>query len=223
MRELARGLWHWTARHPEWHPRGFGDAVSCYAVRADGVTLAIDPLLPAGDGESEALASRLDDVAEGEVAILITMPYHVRSAESLLRRWGDRVSLWGHPSCARRLSEPGALREIQPGAELPGGARAFAIGKPRRFEMPLWLPSHRAIAFGDAVVSVGGELRVWLQREIDERRRRWYRERLAPTLTPLTELDVERVLVTHGEPVLSGGREALRAAVAGEPWYHAPS
>ena len=23
------GIWRWTARHPEWHPAGFGDEVAC--------------------------------------------------------------------------------------------------------------------------------------------------------------------------------------------------
>ena len=31
---------------------------------------------------------------------------------------------------------------------------------------------------------------------------------------------MERVLVTHGEPVLSGGREALARALDADPWYH---
>jgi hypothetical protein len=28
------------------------------------------------------------------------------------------------------------------------------------------------------------------------------------------------VLVTHGEPVLGGGTEALREALDARPWYH---
>jgi len=28
------------------------------------------------------------------------------------------------------------------------------------------------------------------------------------------------VLVTHGEPVMSGGKRALRQALASKPWYH---
>ena len=32
-------------------------------------------------------------------------------------------------------------------------------------------------------------------------------------LRPLLELPIELVLVTHGEPVLSGGREALAEAI----------
>jgi len=84
----------------------------------------------------------------------------------------------------------------------------------------LWLPSHRALVFGDAVVEHGGSLRVWCQDRVDEGVRRFYRERFNPTLRTLLELDVERVLVTHGEPVLSGGGEALERALDSEPWYH---
>jgi molybdenum cofactor biosynthesis enzyme MoaA len=40
-------------------------------------------------------------------------------------------------------------------------------------------------------------------------------ERAALTLT---ELDVERVLVTHGEPVLRDGARALAASLARPPW-----
>jgi glyoxylase-like metal-dependent hydrolase (beta-lactamase superfamily II) len=36
---------------------------------------------------------------------------------------------------------------------------------------------------------------------------------LAASLRPALDLPVERVLVSHGEPVLHGGREALAAAL----------
>ena len=55
---------------------------------------------------------------------------------------------------------------------------------------------------------------------MDERVERFYRERFNPTLEPLLELDFERVLVTHGEPVITGGRDALRNALRVKPWYH---
>ena len=35
------------------------------------------------------------------------------------------------------------------------------------------------------------------------------------SLRPLLELPIERLLVSHGEPVLAGGRRALAAALAG--------
>jgi hypothetical protein len=42
---------------------------------------------------------------------------------------------------------------------------------------------------------------------------RSYRERFNPTLEPLLELEVERVLVTHGAPVLEAGTAKLAAAL----------
>lgn len=66
----------------------------------------------------------------------------------------------------------------------------------------------------------GGELRMWSQEEVDDRRRAFYRDRFAPTLEPLRERPVERVLVTHGPAVLADAATALAGAVDGEPWYH---
>ena len=44
--QIDRGIWRWTARHPEWHPAGFGDEVACFALETDTELLLIDPLLP---------------------------------------------------------------------------------------------------------------------------------------------------------------------------------
>lgn len=215
--ELAPGLWRWSARHPEWHPRGdLGREVAAYAVRADAVTLLVDPIVPEDDPEPTLRA--LDRLVADELAVLVTIPYHVRSAEALAARYG--ATIHGHPATAKRLRDARAFRPVAPGGELPGGARSFAIGRPRRSEQPLWLPSHRAVAFGDAVVHVDGALRVWAQGAEDDRHRGFLRERLYPTLQPLMELDPERVLVTHGPPVLAGGRAALAAAVAADPWWY---
>jgi glyoxylase-like metal-dependent hydrolase (beta-lactamase superfamily II) len=217
--EIAAGLWRWTARHPEWHPGEFGSEVVSFALRAGGETVLIDPLLPPEPGPVLDLIER--ELGE-RLAILITIPYHVRSSEELRRRFGGQVetTIWGHPACRKRLDEDAGFRAFEPGEELPGGASAYRIGKPRLFETPLLLPSHRALAFGDAVAEVDGALRVWSNRSVDRDVTRFYRERFNPTLEPLLELDFDRVLVTHGEPVLEGGRDELRAALRADPWYH---
>ena len=217
-KRLAPGLWHWTARHPEWHPGEFGAEVGSYALEADGDLLLIDPLLPA-DGERPVL-DLLDGLAgDRAVNVLITIGYHVRSAEALCERYDGRV--YGPHTCASRLRDPALLTELTPDAPGPAGVTAFPIGRPRRSERPLWLPSHAALAFGDAIVTTPeGDLRVWVQDPIDDKRLRWYRDRFAPTLGPLLELPTERVLVTHGEPVLEDGARALRECVAAGPWYH---
>jgi hypothetical protein len=223
VQALARDLWSWAARHPEWHPRGaFGTEVRSFALREADATILIDPLVPA---DGEALLAALDRIVAGPVAILITIPYHVRSAELLWRRYRSlvEVSIRGHPAVAKRLSGDVPLTPIGDAAALPYGVSAHAIGSPRRYEQPLYVPSQRALAFGDAIVEAGGELRVWSQQPITAERRAWYERRFLPTLAPLLELEVERVLVTHGRPVLTGGRHALAAALAAPPWYHPPT
>jgi hypothetical protein len=219
MQQLTKGLWRWTARHPEWHPGEFGAEVACFAAQAGDTTLLIDPLLPPEPAE---VLETIDGALSERLAILITIPYHVRSSEELWRRYrrDADTTIHGHRAAAKRLKNTPAFREIEPGVPLPGGVTAHTIGKPRRHERPLHLPSHEALAFGDAVVEAGGALRVWATDKIDAKVERFYRERFNPTLEPLLELDFNAVLPTHGQPVLSRGKEALRAALDAKPWYH---
>ena len=210
--QLADGLWRWTARHPQWHPGEFGREVASYALRDGDLLVLVDPLVT-DDGAGSVL-DLLDALAGGDVAIVVTVPYHARSSEPLAERYGATVH--GHPATAKRFADPGRLSDSPP----PGGLTFHAIGRPKRYERPVHLPSQRALAFGDAIVEVGGELRMWCQDPLDERRLAWYRDVFAPTVRPLLDLDVERVLATHGEPILHGGRDALAAALERPPWSH---
>jgi hypothetical protein len=219
MQKLTNRLWRWTARHPEWHPGEFGAEVACFAADVRDTLLLIDPLLPP---EPHAVLKVLDGAAGNRVAILITIPYHVRSSEDLWKRYRDdaETTIHGHPACAKRLDDTSAFREIEPGAELPSGVTAHAIGKPRRYEMPLHLPSHDAIVFGDAIAETGGRLVMWAADKVDQKVATFYRERFAPTLEPLLDLKADNMLVTHGQPVMGGGTDALRRALRAKPWYH---
>jgi hypothetical protein len=216
---LADGLWRWTARHPEWHPGEFGKEVASFAATSGDDLLLVDPLLPP---EPEPIFDLIDEHLRSRLAILISIPYHVRSSEEIWRRYRRRgdCAMWGHAACTKRLRDRKGFREIELGVPLPAGVSAHAIGRPRRQETPLYIPTQRALVFGDAVVEVDGSLRVWSIGKVDQRRARWHRERFNPTLEPLLELDFDRVLVTHGQPVLSGGRAALSAALAARPWNH---
>jgi hypothetical protein len=231
MEELRSGLWRWTARHPEWHPGEFGAEVACFAAQAGGDALLIDPLLPPepepgsepGAGqERERVLETIDATLGDRLAILITIPYHVRSAEDLWRRYENQAdtTIHGHPAAAKRLEDRSAFRAIEPGVPMPGGVTAHTIGKPRRYEMPLHVPSHDALVFGDAVAESGGRLVVWTTDKVDAKVERFYRERFNPTLEPLLELDFDSVLVTHGQPVMGGGKQALRKALDSKPWHH---
>jgi hypothetical protein len=214
VQELTDGLWRWTARHPEWHPGQWGAEVASFAVDAGDVMLLIDPLV---DDEDQ-----LDAIVSKPVAILITIPYHVRSSEELWKRYRKHAetTIHGHRACTKRLKDESAFREIEAGEQLPGGVTAHAIGKPRRYEMPLHLPSHDAMAFGDAIAEVDGRLVMWSAEKVDGKVASFYKERFAPTLNPLLELSWDRALVTHGQPLLLGARDALRKGLRARPWYH---
>jgi hypothetical protein len=221
MDEIAAGIWRWTARHPEWHTRiEWGHEVASFALVGSGLVL-VDPLLPSLDSPSRtAVDQRLDRLAREakRLDIMITIPYHARSAEELFERYRDALptTIWGHRAVAKRFRDAATvLNEIEPGQAVGADALALAIGKPRRFEMPLYYPAHRALAFGDAVIGIDGGLRIWQQASTDPF---WHDRVFVPTMRPLLDLDVERVLVTHGAPVLRGGHEALEAAVAAGPW-----
>jgi hypothetical protein len=191
--------------------------MTAYVLRDGEDTILIDPLArPA----REPLLAALDEIVRGRVRILVTTPFHVRGSELLWRRWRGRheVTIFGHEFCATRLEDRSAFRPLRGGETLDGGVRAHPIGRPRRAEIPFELPSHRALAFGDTVLEIDGELRVWPRQRESDRRRSWYEQHFLPTLDGLTRLDVERVLVTHGEPVLRDGARALAVSLARPPW-----
>jgi len=210
--ELDPGLWRWSVTR-----NGLPPTMSAYALRDGEDTILIDPLVT---GETEPLLAALDGIVRGRVRILITTPFHVRGSGLLWRRWRDRheVTIFGHEHCATRLDDRSAFRPLRGGETLDGGVRAHPIGRPRRAEIPFELPSHRALAFGDTLLEIEGALCVWPRRREIERHRTWYEQKFLPTLEPLTRLNVERVLVTHGEPVLRDGARALAASLARPPW-----
>jgi hypothetical protein len=222
LAEVAPGLHRWTARHPAWHPAdAFGAEVASFALSAGDDLLLVDPLVGDDDEGTEALLAALDALAAAAATthVLITIGYHARSAAELSGRYGAQIH--GPPTVVRRLPDPGPFSELRTRTPGPGGVVAHAIGRPRRSETPLWLPSHAAIAFGDALVTTpAGALRMWIQDEPTPARRAFYRDRFAPTLAPLRQLDAQRILTTHGAPILRDGAGALAAALDAEPWFH---
>ncbi len=220
--ELAPGLWSWARRHPEWHPGEFGAEVVSFMADAGDETVLIDPLLDDADDPAWGLIERA--AGGGAVRVFITIGYHVRSAEPVRDRLSPDapVTIHGHKAIAKRLKSRVGFEPFVAGDELPAGVSAHAIGKPRRQETPLFIRSHRALVFGDAVVGTEDGPRIWAQDKIDERILRFNRERFGPSLEPLLDLDFDRLLMTHGPSLLEGGRDGLRAAIDSRPWYHRP-
>jgi glyoxylase-like metal-dependent hydrolase (beta-lactamase superfamily II) len=173
--ELAIGLWRWTV-----------EGAGSFYVEAPDATLVVDPLVP--DDEAERFWRALDRDVERRglpLAVLLTGAAHARSADDVAARYGGEVT--------RARGRFGAGLD-----DGPGGARVL-----QGPGTPLYLPSHDALAAGDALVSDGGALR--LRSPL-----------LAAAVRTWLALPVAHVLVAHG-PQVEGGRDAIAAALSRAP------
>jgi glyoxylase-like metal-dependent hydrolase (beta-lactamase superfamily II) len=206
MEQVAPHLWHWTAPHPDWKPsnrgkdgQGWEETVSSYGLIADGELVLVDPLVPSDD-VWEALDRDVE--GHGPPAIVITVHWHARSAEDIAKRY-DGTSIWAPSDGQQREADP--THTYGSGDQIPGGIRAFASGMPG--ERALYVPSHRAVVFGDAVLDGVRVLpESWLDKGTTMKD-------VLDALRPLLNEEIDLVLLTHGGPVADGAREKLENAL----------
>jgi glyoxylase-like metal-dependent hydrolase (beta-lactamase superfamily II) len=197
FRELAPGLHRWTVRHEEWR-----EDVGCLALETGDGLVLIDPLEP----PPELGPPR---------HVLLTVFWHHRALPGL-----EAESVWASGRTVRALANRGVqvTDPIGPETVLPGGLEALETA--RHGELVYRLPRHGAIAVGDVLLGAGAK-----PRPTDDPLRlcpeRWLgkatHDELRSSLRPLLERPVERVLVSHGEPVLADAHAALERVL------HAPS
>lgn len=199
LHELGAGLWRWTALHPEFvpdarpeSPADWPEEVGSVLFDASGATVLIDPLLPSGDG---GFLDGLDSHVRGRglpVAVLTTVKWHRRSRDALARRYSASTS----------RAKP----------ELPAGVESLPVRGTG--ETMFWLPAARALVPGDRIMgAAGGGLRLCPESWLGYLSSGITLADLAARLRPLLDLPIESVLVSHGEPVLTGGRAALADAL----------
>jgi len=194
--EIAPGLLRWSAPHPDWDPLAvpgssgdWGQNVGSALYEVADTVALIDPLLPSED-RAEFLHWLDERIASRPVSILTTIRWHRRDREELAERYCSTTSrAWN---------------------AVPHGVKPYPLRGAG--EILFWLPAVAALVAGDRLICPqGGPLQVcpesWLAHvRVD-------RPGLAALLSPLVELPVERVLVSHGEPVLRDGRAALSRAI----------
>lgn len=188
---IADGLWRWTAPHPEWKPGDDWDReVGCVYVETPEAVVLIDPLVPDDDpitfwGALDRDVSRLGR----PVVVLLTCPWHERSAAEVAHRYS--------------ASRP------EPDETLPAGVEPVPV--PEVEETLFLLTEHEALVAGDVLIGdEHGGVRVMPESWMEGRTTP---EEVRAVLRPLLEKPLERVLVSHGRPVLERGREALAAAL----------
>jgi hypothetical protein len=199
LRELRPGLYRWTARHPDAEadpqagsPADWGPEVGSVAYAARDALVLVDPLVPSDRSD---LQEELDELVRRHrkpVVILTTLQFHRRSREGLVARYGASTSR------AKKA--------------LPEGVETIQIRGAG--ETMVWLPERRALIPGDRLLGEeGGGVRLCPESWLRYLPSKMSQAHLRNALQPLLELQVDMVLVSHGEPVLSGGREALVRAL----------
>jgi glyoxylase-like metal-dependent hydrolase (beta-lactamase superfamily II) len=188
--------------------------VRCFYVETETATLVVDPLVP--DDDAERFWRALDRDVERRalpLSVVLTQAAHARSAAEVAARYGADV--WGHDYARGKVGDA-RFHSIASGDVLPGEARVLEFDQePGGSGTPLYFPSHRALAVGDVFISVNGELRIWWEHGAS--RDTWYRARLVPSLRRWLALEIERVLVAHGDEV-AGGAEEIAAALERDPY-----
>ena len=176
MREVATGVWHWKAAHPEWKPGQKWDRmVSSYAVDTEEAVLLFDPLdVPA-------------ELRERASAVVLTCPWHRRDAPQL----GLPIHV---PPPDPPDPDPVRGEVFRGGDSLPFGVRAFEGFEPN--DLVLYVESRGALVVGDTLIDRGNGLQVhpeWPGPGIAA-------EEVVDRLRPLLDLPVEVVLPTHADP-----------------------
>ena len=196
LETLRPGLHRWTADHPDAvpspkpaSPADWGPSVGSVAYEADDALLLVDPLVPDDGWEQlDALVERHGQ----RVAVITTLGFHRRSRDAVAERYGASTSR-ARPT-------------------LPEGVETIRIRGAG--ETMVWLPEPRALVPGDRILGDdAGGLRLCPESWLGYLPSKMKRTQLAEELRPLLDLPIELVLVSHGEPVLDRGREALARAI----------
>ena len=194
LEQVAPGLRRWAAWHAEWRQEVGAVAVDT----PDGLVL-IDPIDPPPEVRSPE-------------HVLVTTHSHARSAGNL-----GASHVWAPAREVRKLKNRGVVvtDPFEKNPELPGGIVALATASDG--EVVYWLPQQKAVVVGDVLLGAGAKpnatsepLRLcpesWLGGATTKQ--------LVKSLLPLLDLPVERILVSHGNPVLQGGKDVLKALIA---------
>lgn len=188
---IAEGLWRWTAPHPNWEnwPGREHEAreVGCVYYEADDATVLIDPLVPA-DEETDFFRHLDADVERRElpVVILLTAEWHRRSADELAARYDARI-----------------------GGGLPADVEEIPIEGADERQVAYFIRPHGALVVCEVfAVDVEGELRVCASPALVRP------DELEASLARIMELPIERLLVSHGEPVLEDAKARMAEALA---------
>jgi len=188
MDQIAPGIHHWTAPHPN-----IGVDVSSYWI--PDLKLLLDPL---------AVPDEVDDID----CILLSCRHHIRDSLEAAERFDATIQ-----APRSGMHEFGDDTPIQPynfnESILGGAVTAHEVGGLSPDETALHIPSVRALAIADGAMRYGDELHFVPDQYMDDPEKD--KEDLKRGFGELADqLDFDVLLLAHGTPYPSGGRDALR-------------
>lgn len=203
LREVLPGVHHWTAMHPS-----IGMPVSSYYVESAGVL--VDPKAP--DEGLDAL------VGLGRPQqVVLTSGLHVRDSAGFADAFDCVVR-------APRGAEPrveGKLDAVpyDDGEEVAPGVVGLVIGRLAPDEGALHLQEERAIVFADALNHYGNAPTFFPDHLLGDDPPAVKRA-LTEAFESVLVREFDHLLFAHGDPIIRGGKAALRAFVNAQREQH---
>lgn len=192
MQELLPGLHHWYATHPRW-----GMQVSCHFAAGSGTVF--DPLLP------EEGIEWFDE--HRPQRIVLSTRHHLRHSEQIAEHFG--CPILAHEDGLHEFEGGPPVKGFRFGDQLADDVTALTMDAIAPDDTVLRIDvAEGALLFADSVINRGeiGFVSDPLIGEDPEGVKQKIRERLLEIL----DEDFDHLLFAHGDPMIGGGKEALR-------------
>lgn len=198
MKEVAPGVYHWTAEHPKIHLD-----VSSYFV-ADSGTL-IDPMVPADDG--------FDWFRKGHEPnqIVLSNRHHHRDSGRFVGEFGLGPVLVPDAGLHEFEGKDLEVRGYAIGEEVVPGIVVHEVDALSPDDMALEIRSVGALAIADGLIHYGGALNFVPDDYMDDPEKT--KAGLVRSFARLLDVDFDTMLFAHGEPLVGGAKEKLRGFV----------
>jgi glyoxylase-like metal-dependent hydrolase (beta-lactamase superfamily II) len=202
MKEILPGIHHWTAHHPK-----IGFPVSSYYVAESGTVL--DPMVPPDEG----LAWFGEDRPVHGLAL--TNRHHDRDCKQYCAQFELGPVLVPESGLHEFEDKALEVRGYVPGEEIIPGIVVHEVGAICPDDMALEIRSAGALAMADALVHFEDGVRFVRDSYMDDPPET--KRKLAASLENLLDVDFDTLLFAHGEPIVGGGKQALRDFLATNP------
>ena len=196
MDEIAPGIRHWTAFHEK-----IRSPVHSYLVQVAGSATLIDPMLP-----DEGVDSLRDELVPER--IVLTNRHHHRHSDRFVEAFGCRVLC--HEAGLHEFEGGADVTAFRFGDEVAPGVIAHEVGALTPEETALHIPEVGALAVADGVIRHPGGSLGFVPDQYMGDDPDGVKRGLRASYRRLSELDVDNLLMAHGQPMVGGGRAALR-------------